>query len=150
MLCYVKCMMSRVVLCIGSVVVSVIVLLLFFLVFFFLMIRRPPSSTPLYSSAASDVFKSQQDPVHEGVPGGKSPWTTPGPYTHLRAHETPEQLVCRPLPGKKKKKKETHKNNINKVKELCRSLNPQDTTKHSNQLTHYIPDYRLRIDTAYR
>ena len=28
--------------------------------FFFLMIRRPPRSTPLYSSAASDVYKRQQ------------------------------------------------------------------------------------------
>ena len=27
--------------------------------FFFLMIRRPPRSTPLYSSAASDVYKRQ-------------------------------------------------------------------------------------------
>ena len=29
------------------------------LVFLFLMIRRPPRSTPLYSSAASDVYKRQ-------------------------------------------------------------------------------------------
>src|SRR5674476_1703635 len=28
-------------------------------IFFFLMIRRPPRSTPLYSSAASDVYKRQ-------------------------------------------------------------------------------------------
>src|SRR5660397_134924 len=28
--------------------------------FFFLMIRRPPRSTPLYSSAASDVYKRQE------------------------------------------------------------------------------------------
>ncbi len=27
--------------------------------FFFLMIRRPPRSTPLYSSAASEVYKGQ-------------------------------------------------------------------------------------------
>ena len=27
--------------------------------YFFLMIRRPPRSTPLYSSAASDVYKGQ-------------------------------------------------------------------------------------------
>src|SRR5660398_270794 len=32
---------------------------LFFFFFFFLMIRRPPRSTPLYSSAASDVYKRQ-------------------------------------------------------------------------------------------
>src|SRR5674476_682577 len=30
-----------------------------FVFFFFLMIRRPPRSTPLYSSAASDVYKRQ-------------------------------------------------------------------------------------------
>src|SRR5660397_296063 len=30
-----------------------------FFFFFFLMIRRPPRSTPLYSSAASDVYKRQ-------------------------------------------------------------------------------------------
>ncbi len=29
----------------------------------------------------------------------------PGPYTHLRAHETPEHPVCRLLLEKKKKKK---------------------------------------------
>ena len=29
--------------------------------FFFLMIRRPPRSTPLYSSAASDVYKRQSE-----------------------------------------------------------------------------------------
>ena len=29
-------------------------------VLFFLMIRRPPRSTPLYSSAASDVYKRQE------------------------------------------------------------------------------------------
>ena len=28
------------------------------------MIRRPPRSTPLYSSAASDVYKRQTDPFH--------------------------------------------------------------------------------------
>src|SRR5665647_1398521 len=32
---------------------------IFCLLFFFLMIRRPPRSTPLYSSAASDVYKRQ-------------------------------------------------------------------------------------------
>src|SRR5660397_291923 len=32
---------------------------MFLFFFFFLMIRRPPRSTPLYSSAASDVYKRQ-------------------------------------------------------------------------------------------
>src|SRR5674476_1598812 len=34
------------------------------IMFFFLMIRRPPRFTPLYSSAASDVYKRQ---IHGGV-----------------------------------------------------------------------------------
>src|SRR5674536_55674 len=36
--------------------------------------------------------------------------TTPVSYTHLRAHETPEHLVCRLLLEKKKKKKYKHQN----------------------------------------
>eukprot|EP00658_Telonema_sp_P-2_P035328 TRINITY_DN2570_c0_g1_i1.p1 TRINITY_DN2570_c0_g1~~TRINITY_DN2570_c0_g1_i1.p1 ORF type:complete len:116 (+),score=49.29 TRINITY_DN2570_c0_g1_i1:258-605(+) len=32
-------------------------------------------------------------------------WDSPVSYTHLRAHETPEHLVCRLLLEKKKKKK---------------------------------------------
>ena len=39
-------------------------LFIFFFIFF-LMIRRPPRSTPLYSSAASDVYKRQ--PIAAGV-----------------------------------------------------------------------------------
>src|SRR5660397_254331 len=35
------------------------VLFFFIFFFFFIMIRRPPRSTPLYSSAASDVYKRQ-------------------------------------------------------------------------------------------
>ena len=31
------------------------------------MIRRPPRSTPLYSSAASDVYKRQQNPVFKEI-----------------------------------------------------------------------------------
>ena len=33
-------------------------------------------------------------------------WATAVSYTHLRAHETPEHLVCRLLLEKKKKKKD--------------------------------------------
>ena len=36
------------------------------ILFFFLMIRRPPGSTPLYSSAASDVYKRQRPLKSEG------------------------------------------------------------------------------------
>ena len=70
--------------------------------FFFLMIRRPPRSTPLYSSAASDVYKRQDGKFHgQGkfiFSNGKSyegEWKDSKKYgqgtvsyTHLRAHET--------------------------------------------------------------
>src|SRR5660398_296312 len=79
------------------------------------MIRRPPRSTPLYSSAASDVYKRQQWPYYTrscGLPCSRHEWwsrqiqwCTPVSYTHLRAHETKANLVCRLLLEKKKKKK---------------------------------------------
>src|SRR5674476_1696368 len=37
---------------------------------FFLMIRRPPRSTPLYSSAASDVYKRQDQSLEQLLLGG--------------------------------------------------------------------------------
>ena len=82
------------------------------------MIRRPPRSTLDRSSAASDVYKRQVETVgginlrtegyidpavgeakiklliEEGV--------TTVSYTHLRAHETVLDLVCRLLLEKKK------------------------------------------------
>src|SRR5674476_1553638 len=83
------------------------------------MIRRPPRSTPLYSSAASDVYKRQ---VFDFDAAGRvfgiemldvsrrtdNP-REPVSYTHLRAHETGRNLVCRLLLEKKKKKKNTIK-----------------------------------------
>eukprot|EP00658_Telonema_sp_P-2_P033118 TRINITY_DN2437_c0_g1_i3.p1 TRINITY_DN2437_c0_g1~~TRINITY_DN2437_c0_g1_i3.p1 ORF type:complete len:119 (+),score=49.19 TRINITY_DN2437_c0_g1_i3:71-427(+) len=99
--------------------------------FFFLMIRRPPRSTLSSSSAASDVYKRQlQGSSHLVVcrsvvadpNGGDNVFKNVGivtledvvaqllgahepvSYTHLRAHETPEHLVCRLLLEKKKKK----------------------------------------------
>src|SRR5450759_4394384 len=113
------------------------------------MIRLPPRSTPLYSSAASDVYKRQSQlrrssatastaprtstsAANKGqpVPGTFRPSFTdkiyPAPdktdqggrygrccnsrhvavsYTHLRAHETRHDLVCRLLLEKKKKTK---------------------------------------------
>src|SRR5678816_669805 len=74
------------------------------LFFFFLMIRRPPRSTLDRSSAASDVYKRQhrdRPPArpHRRRPRGHHP--RPVSYTHLRAHETPEHLVCRLLLEKK-------------------------------------------------
>mgnify|MGYP003381538975 CR=1 FL=1 len=81
--------------------------------FFFLMIRRPPRSTLDRSSAASDVYKRQ------GRCGAMNRWASvafqsssprptcrfrptprcaaPVSYTHLRAHETVLDLVCRLL-----------------------------------------------------
>ena len=87
------------------------------------MIRRPPRSTLDRSSAASDVYKRQDvdglinacDAGREGelifrlisqYAKAKQPvrrlW--PVSYTHLRAHETVLDLVCRLLLEKKKKK----------------------------------------------
>src|SRR5678809_1562812 len=73
--------------------------------FFFLMIRRPPRSTLDRSSAASDVYKRQKT----SWPAWKLGRMTILPshsmsvsYTHLRAHETGRNLVCRLLLEKKK------------------------------------------------
>src|SRR5678816_1646780 len=69
------------------------------------MIRRPPRSTLDRSSAASDVYKRQDSPMTWSwmftVPSRSR--HSPVSYTHLRAHETPEHLVCRLLLEKKKK-----------------------------------------------
>src|SRR5665254_14012 len=78
----------------------------FLFFFFFLMIRRPPRSTRVRSSAASDVYKRQiQSPNFVSI--GPLVWMSFNfisvSYTHLRAHETPEHLVCRLLLEKKKK-----------------------------------------------
>src|SRR5660398_176325 len=68
-------------------------------------IRRPPRSTPLYSSAASDVYKRQEDiPYADGEFDAAASQlvfhfiSDPAvSYTHLRAHETKANLVCRLL-----------------------------------------------------
>ena len=87
--------------------------------FFFLMIRRPPRSTLDRSSAASDVYKRQllgsfwatgygsaaeisvceNDSLRFVYTAGMYAVS----YTHLRAHETVLDLVCRLLLEKKKK-----------------------------------------------
>ena len=77
------------------------------------MIRRPPRSTLDRSSAASDVYKRQhrdvaaerkccdpdQRPPLVGRQDHAEPWRRGDPvsYTHLRAHETVLDLVCRLL-----------------------------------------------------
>ena len=91
---------------------------LYIIFFFFLIIRRPPRSTLDRSSAASDVYKRQDfDPARQVVvEGGDALAGRPGAataatvangldavsYTHLRAHETVLDLVCRLLLEKKK------------------------------------------------
>ena len=93
--------------------------------FVFLMIRRPPRSTLDRSSAASDVYKRQpqvygrdfvddekaqpedenaDERVEDGAEKGCWPKPfdsehggSPVSYTHLRAHETVLDLVCRLL-----------------------------------------------------
>ena len=88
------------------------------------MIRRPPRSTLDRSSAASDVYKRQSTPrfgVQAIRAATLSPLTMPVTaitisgltfqpvsYTHLRAHETVLDLVCRLLLEKKKKQKTDH------------------------------------------
>ena len=82
------------------------------------MIRRPPRSTLDRSSAASDVYKRQAymtldsgatwNPLTTNIPGNyfvvRFLNDTLGAvsYTHLRAHETVLDLVCRLLLEKKK------------------------------------------------
>src|SRR5665648_251707 len=76
--------------------------------FFFLMIGRPPRSALSSSSAASDVYKRQgpasrqrtQSAANAGYRSGRR--NRPVSYTHLRAHETRHDLVCRLLLEKKK------------------------------------------------
>ena len=95
--------------------------------FFFLMIRRPPRSTLDRSSAASDVYKRQSPDngnwsfVDFGLitnrrfastdTCGQFEVTYAVSYTHLRAHETVLDIVCRLLLEKKKNiiKKKTNK-----------------------------------------
>ena len=87
------------------------------MLFFFLMIRRPPRSTLDRSSAASDVYKRQlptSEPEHYPEDNERTSvmpvaaaverkpvhaWSVS--YTHLRAHETVLDLVCRLLLEKK-------------------------------------------------
>ena len=91
------------------------------LFFFVLMIRRPPRSTLDRSSAASDVYKRQVLAHHEHAQqlgldqlsvraGGEAAVRVrlggvADSYTHLRAHETVLDIVCRLLLENKKENK---------------------------------------------
>ncbi|WP_460379411.1 hypothetical protein, partial [Staphylococcus aureus] len=64
------------------------------------MIRRPPRSTRVRSSAASDVYKRQMKwSITQSSIGFGSNAVS---YTHLRAHETCADLVCRLLLEKRR------------------------------------------------
>ena len=90
------------------------------------MIRRPPRSTLDRSSAASDVYKRQEYLECNNKAVGTGRFFTQSDlinnskiavigmdavsYTHLRAHETVLDIVCRLLLEKKKNNKNaTHK-----------------------------------------
>ena len=87
------------------------------------MIRRPPRSTLDRSSAASDVYKRQDYTEQMNVDTRSLPFENDFTvsnqndflvinieavsYTHLRAHETVLDLVCRLLLEKKKQQRTT-------------------------------------------
>ena len=104
--------------------VGVLVWSIVYIWFFFLMIRRPPRSTQSRSSAASDVYKRQvynaepwlfgllTSKIHMNwvysIGGYLGTSIRSVSYTHLRAHETVLDLVCRLLLEKKKNKSNIH------------------------------------------
>ena len=111
------------------------------------MIRRPPRSTLDRSSAASDVYKRQEDTDTTGIVTGglaglyygyediPSNWIDQiiraVSYTHLRAHETVLDLVCRLL---LEKKKQTRLINVRLLfsqsnKQVCTTLSRTRTSK---------------------
>ena len=121
----------------------------FRIVLFVLMIRRPPRSTLDRSSAASDVYKRQH--TIEGTAIDKLSWFArtftevviaeraavavyfPVSYTHLRAHETVLDLVCRLLLEKKNKhihheqehiRHNTHSHLLHEIYRYYRRLRP--------------------------
>ena len=123
-------------------------------IFFFLMIRRPPRSTLDRSSAASDVYKRQDLYVpivreiqeRTGAPLGEvpvgDPWTTrlptPVSYTHLRAHETVLDLVCRLLLEKKKQSqlKALHSLSVLQSRQLYLIEPQQLIQQHTTSITY--------------
>ena len=116
------------------------------LFFFFLMIRRPPRSTLDRSSAASDVYKRQTWtqialPTTEALfsvdmVSATDGWAVgyngviPVSYTHLRAHETVLDLVCRLLLEKK---------NIIKPTDVLHHTQPNTTDTMNNNIITLTP-----------
>ena len=131
--------------------------------FFFFMIRRPPRSTLDRSSAASDVYKRQElgatpidaatvllaldghyiETLDRSAQGLEASFAAEFrtalfavSYTHLRAHETVLDLVCRLLLEKKKTKKITKKKK-RKIKTKAKTYNCISLTAQlTNQLAH--------------
>eukprot|EP00658_Telonema_sp_P-2_P025166 TRINITY_DN20132_c0_g1_i2.p1 TRINITY_DN20132_c0_g1~~TRINITY_DN20132_c0_g1_i2.p1 ORF type:complete len:100 (+),score=19.21 TRINITY_DN20132_c0_g1_i2:477-776(+) len=62
-----------------------------------------PRSSPVTKKSPSIVTSIDWIPLRTSVSASGAP-LIPVSYTHLRAHETPEHLVCRLLLEKKKKK----------------------------------------------
>ena len=125
------------------------------IVFFFLMIRRPPRSTLDRSSAASDVYKRQSlnNELHIILNNEPKKYEFPfegnfkmNPfsiqekfynyhsvsYTHLRAHETVLDIVCRLLLEKKTKHKKKKKKKTKKYKKNISNKK----NEHDNQHRH--------------
>ena len=134
--------------------------------FFFLMIRRPPRSTLDRSSAASDVYKRQEQKHCKSCNYLRHNWSNNRKikisfgyhyykywgdrnqkwtnchsiiavsYTHLRAHETVLDIVCRLLLEKKKKQNQ-QKKNIPHHQQLLQQLNKKPITSHNTLTTLY-------------
>src|SRR5674536_391490 len=92
--------------------------------------RWDPNLVRSGSSGGGDVDESCEEGVHGAVPvvdrgalvigerdSREHPLkVVPVSYTHLRAHETPEHLVCRLLLEKKKKTKHKKRAKLNRTK----------------------------------
>ena len=107
------------------------------------MIRRPPRSTLDRSSAASDVYKRQvlvirhaesflekektekRSAAFDVLRDAEKPETVS--YTHLRAHETVLDLVCRLLLEKKKRN--------TCLEHSHPRIQPATTTEHADHIT---------------
>ena len=113
------------------------------------MIRRPPRSTLDRSSAASDVYKRQgkkSDIVMMKCTQGQKKFVEKNnlpkeikvrlvtvSYTHLRAHETVLDLVCRLLLEKKKNK-----------------IYYDQSNKHSTQYNYEITTIQYTLTTKHK
>ena len=91
---------------------------------------RSPDASPVLTRSLR--FEDRAD-GSIAVIDGKSGAETVS-YTHLRAHETPEHLVCRLLLEKKKKQNKLHRENLDPkvIKEDTSRTHTPQTTPVSN------------------